>query len=346
MKKWVSLFLCLLLFGGMVCAQAQDIVNVYNWEDYIDQFVLERFEEETGIKVNYLNFTSNEDMLVQVRANPEAFDVVFPADYAVERLIAEDRLEPLNFDNIPSAKANTVDWLQNPSYDKEGKYSVPYMWATLGLLYNKDKVTAEPNSWSVLWDMQYKDNIFMYDSIRPVMGIGLKAAGYSMNSTNPLELEAAKAKLIEQKQLGVVRAYQLDETKDKMIANEVAIAVIWSGDAQYAISHNDRLAYAVPSEGSAIGVDSMVIPKGARNKENAEKFIEFMCRPDIARINSEAIGYPSANAKAIALMGSGYSDNPVMNPSKETIQNLEFFVDIQNFIDLYNAIWLEVKNAK
>lgn len=346
MKKILSVFLSLLLMTSLVSVHAKGVVNVYNWEDYIDRSVLELFEQETGIKVNYLNFTSNEDMLVQVRANPEAFDVVFPADYAVERLIAEDRLEPLNFDNIPSAKVNTVEWLQNASYDPEGKYSVPYMWATLGLLYNTDMVKEEVTGWNILWNEQYKGNVFMYDSIRPAMGIGLKMAGFPMNSTNPIELEAAKEKLVQQKQMGMVKAYQLDETKDKMIANEAAVAVLWSGDAQFAIDHNPSLAYVVPTEGSAVGVDAMVIPKGARNKENAELFIEFMSRPDVARMNSEAIGYPTANAKAIELMGSEYTDNPVKNPSQETISNLEFFVDIHNFIDLYNAIWLEVKNTK
>lgn len=346
MKKIVSVFLLFSLLLSVMLVNAEGVVNVYNWEDYIDQSVLEMFEAETGIKVNYMNFTSNEDMLVQLRANPESFDVVFPADYAVERLIAEGRLEELNFANIPSAKANTIDWLQNPSYDKDGKYSVPYMWATLGLLYDTTKVQEPVTSWNILWNEKYKNNIFMYDSIRPGMGIGLKYAGFSMNSTNPMELEAAKEKLVEQKHMGMVKAYQLDETKDKMIAEEAAIAVLWSGDAQFAIEHNDKLAYAIPEEGSAVGVDAMVIPKGARNKENAEKFIEFMCRADVAKINSEAIGYPSANAKGIELMGESYTGNPVKNPPMETIEKLEFFVDIQEFIDLYSNIWVEVKNTK
>lgn len=345
MKKFLSAMLAIALLLSMSSALAEGVVNVFNWEDYISEETLRLFTKETGIRVDYMNFTTNEDMLVQVRTQPGAFDVIFPSDYIVERLIAEDRLEELNFENIPNS-SYTLDWLQNPAYDPEHKYSIPYMWGTVGILYNTTKVMDPVTSWDILWDENYKGTVFMLDSIRDTLGLALKSLGYSMNTRNPLEIEAAKQKLITQKSSGMVKAYQVDETKDKMVAGEGALAVVWSGDAQYAIDLNPDLAYAIPEEGSNIWVDAMVIPKGAKNKENAEKFIDFMCRPDIAQLNSQKIGYSSPNTEAIILMGEDYAKQLTTNPPQEILAKSEFFSDIQDFIEFYNAIWLEVKNAK
>lgn len=345
MKKFLSAILAIALVLSMSPAFAEGVVNVFNWEDYISEETLRLFTEETGIRVDYMNFTTNEDMLVQVRTQPGAFDVIFPSDYIVERLIAEDRLEELNFENIPNSNY-TLDWLQNPAYDPAHKYSIPYMWGTVGILYNTTKVNDPVTSWDILWDENYKGTVFMLDSIRDTLGLALKSLGYSMNTRNPLEIEAAKQKLIAQKSSGMVKAYQVDETKDKMVAGEGALAVVWSGDAQYAIDLNPDLAYAIPEEGSNIWVDAMVIPKGAKNKENAEKFIDFMCRPDIAQLNSQKIGYSSPNTEAIKLMGEEYANQLTTNPPQEILAKSEFFSDIQDFIEFYNAIWLEVKNAK
>ena len=309
MKKLLSLLMLLCLTLTVApAALAEEVVNVYNWEDYIAPEVLTLFTEETGIKVNYMCFTTNEDMIVQVEANPGAFDVCFPS---------------------------------------ENKYSVPYMWGTVGILYNKDMIPEPNQSWSILWDTQYQKNVFMLDSYRDSMGITLKYLGYSMNSREVPELMAAKDKLIEQKQSGVVKAYQVDETKDKMVAGEAALALMWSGDAQYAIDLNDHLDYFVPSEGSNIWVDGAVILKSARNKENAEKFINFLCRPDIAQMNCEYIWYSSPNKGAIELMGEEYENNHVLNPSQEVQDRCEFFHDIDDtFRKIYENLWMEIKNTK
>ena len=345
MKKWLVLLLSLALLLPLA-ASAQEVVNVYNWEDYIDEAVLDQFEEETGIHVNYMRFTTNEDMMVSVRANPGAYDVIFPSEYCVERLIAEDLLAEINYDNVPNM-SYTLENLLNPDYDPDNAHSVPYMWGTVGILYNTTMVSEPVDSWGILWDTDYMNNVFMLDSIRDTMGVTLKYLGYSMNTRDPVALEAAKQKLIEQKQSGVVKAYQVDETKDKMVAGEAALAVMWSGDAQYAIDLNSDLAYAIPKEGSNVWVDCMVIPKDAKNKENAEKFINFLCRPDIAQKNCEAIWYSSPNTGAIELMGEEYTSNTVMNPSEEDIANCEYFNDIdEGFLAVYNALWQEVKNAK
>ena len=347
MKKWIALILiaCMLIPTASFAENA-GVVNIFNWEDYIDEQTLEMFTAETGIKVNYMNFTTNEDMLVQVEATPSAFDVVFPSDYAVERMITKGLLEKIDYANVPNME-QILPELRNATYDPTGEYSVPYMWGTVGILYNNKMVTEPVDSWAILWDTKYKSNVFMMDSIRDTMGITLKYIGESMNTRDPIALEKAKDMLIQQKQAGIVKAYQVDETKDKMVAGEAALAVMWSGDAQYAIDLNpEDLAYVVPNEGSNVWVDAMVIPKGAKNKANAEAFINFMSRPDIAKLNCEAIWYSSPNAGAIELMGKEYISNPVMNPTPEVVERCEYFNDIQDFIAIYNALWLDIKSAK
>ncbi len=343
-KRFVCLLLVLLTLCLPLAGVAEEVVNVFNWEDYISQEALDQFTQETGITVNYMNFTTNEDMIVKVRNSPSSFDVVFPSDYMIERMIAEDLLAPIDFNNVPNFQYIEQSLL-NPTYDPTGAYSVPYMWGTVGILYNKTMVSEPVTSWGILFDTKYKNNVFMIDSIRDCLGVTLKYLGYSMNTRDPLELNAAKELLIQQKKDGIVKAYQVDETKDKMVAGEAALALVWSGDAQYAIDLNPDLAYVVPDEGSNIWVDGMVILKDAKNKENAEKFIDFMCRPDIAAMNCEEIWYSSPNTGAIELMGTEYSDNLTMNPTQDIIDRCEFFNDIQDFIEIYNAMWLEIKSA-
>ena len=346
MKKLLSVFLLLALLIAAVPASAEGVVNVYNWEDYIDPAAITLFEKETGIKVNYMCFTTVEDMIVQVEANPGAFDVCFPSDYIIERMIKKDMLAEINFDNVPNA-VQTIDYLRNPDYDPEEKFSVPYMWGTVGVLYNKTMIPDPEKSWATMWNTKYQNQVFMLDSIRDSMGVTLKSLGYSMNTQEIPAIMAAKQKLIEQKKSGVVKAYQVDETKDKMVAGEAALALMWSGDAMYAIDLNEDLDYFIPEEGSNVWVDGAVIPKTAKNKENAEAFINFLCRPDIAQMNCEYICYSSPNKGAIELMGEEYTGNHVQNPDAALLEKCEFFHDIDSaFLSIYEAMWMEVKNTK
>ncbi len=324
---------------------AQEVVNVFNWEDYIDPTALKLFTEETGIKVNYMNFTTNEDMMVQVRTSEGAFDVVFPSDYCVERLLAEDLLLPISADSVPNA-AGLMDWLKNPSYDINNRHSIPYMWGTVGVLYDTTRVQGDVNSWSVVFSEFNKGEVFMLDSIRDSMGIALRYLGYSMNTRDPMELKAATDLLVAQKEAGIVKAYQVDETKDKMVAGEGVVAVMWSGDAQYAINLNENLAFSIPVEGSNVWVDAMVIPRSAQNVENALKFIDFMCRPDVAQMNVEYISYSTPIQEVVDALGDEYQNNVAQNPSQEAIDRCEFFHDIHDFLEVYNTLWAQVKNAK
>ncbi|HHT15182.1 MAG TPA: ABC transporter substrate-binding protein [Clostridiales bacterium] len=325
--------------------QAQEVVNVFNWEDYIDPAALKLFTEETGIKVNYMNFTTNEDMMVQVRTSEGAFDIVFPSDYCVERLLAEDLLLPIAPEKVPYV-SGLMDWLKNPSYDANNAHSIPYMWGTVGVLYDTTRVQGDVNSWSVVFSEDNKGEVFMLDSVRDSMGVALKYLGYGMNTRDPMELKAATDLLIAQKEAGIVKAYQVDETKDKMVAGEGVVAVMWSGDAQYAINLNENLAYSIPEEGSNVWVDAMVIPRSAQNVDNALTFINFMCRPDIAQMNVEYISYSTPIQEVVDTLGEEYQNNVAQNPSQEDIDRCEFFHDIHDFLEVYNTLWAQVKNAK
>ncbi|MBE5776956.1 MAG: spermidine/putrescine ABC transporter substrate-binding protein [Clostridiales bacterium] len=344
MKKLAFTLVLILLVSLFSSALAAEEVNVYNWEDYIDEQVLEMFEQETGIKVNYINFTTNEDMMVQLRANPGAFDVIFPSDYCVERMIAENLIQPIDMSKITNY-AQIDPRLLNADYDPTNEYSVPYMWGTVGILYNSTMVDEEITSWSAMFDEKYAGQVFMMDSYRDTLGAALKYLGYSMNTRVPAELSAARDLLIEQKQKGIVKAYQVDETKDKMVLGEAAMALMWSGDAQYAIDRNPDLKFVVPEEGSNIWVDPMVISSTAQNPDNAHLLIDFLTRPEIAKMNCDYIRYSSPNLGAIELMGAEYTENSVLNPDTAITDRCEYFHDVGDFINVYNTIWGQIKGS-
>lgn len=321
-------------------------VIVYNWGEYLDPDTLDMFEEETGIKVIYDEFETNEIMYPKVEAGGAEYDVICPSDYMIQKMIENDLLAEINWDNIPNAKANigAQYWEQSKGFDSENKYSVPYCWGTVGILYNKTMVDEPIDSWSVLWDEKYNDNILMQDSVRDAFMVGLKLNGYSMNSTDREELELAKNSLIAQKPL--IQAYVIDQVRDKMIGGEAAIGVIYSGEAIYTQRENPDLEYVIPKEGTNVWIDSWVITKNAPNKENAEKFIDFMCRPEIALMNFEYITYSTPNDAARALIeDEDIRNSSIAFPNLSQYSNLETFQYLGEEADqLYNELWKEVKS--
>lgn len=268
---------------------------VYNWGDYIDEDVIGKFEKEYDVRVVYDTFSTNEDMYVKITSGGSKYDVLFPSDYMIKRMIDEGLLEKINSDNVPNEKYIDSRF-KNLEHDPNNEYSIPYMWGTLGILYNKKMVTDPVESWDILWNPKYRKQILMVDSQRDAIGIALQKLGYSLNSVNPTELEAAKQELIKQKEM--VLAYVIDEAKDKMIAGEAALAVVWSGDAVYAMRENPDLDYAVPKNGGNLWFDGMVIPKTTQNKELAELFINFMNEPEIALANAEYTAYSTPHLEA------------------------------------------------
>ncbi|MGB4378942.1 MAG: ABC transporter substrate-binding protein [Limnochordia bacterium] len=313
---------------------------VYNWGDYIDESVLDRFEEEYNVRVVYDTFSTNEDMYVKVKSGGSKYDVLFPSDYMIKRMIDEDLLQKINLENVPNDKY--IDpMFKGLDHDPNNEYSVPYMWGTLGILYNKNMVSDPVDSWDILWNEKYRKQILMVDSQRDAIGIALQKLGNSLNSTDPAELEAAKHELIKQKEL--VLAYVVDEAKDKMVAEEAALAVVWSGDAVYAMRENSNLAYAVPKNGGNLWFDGMVIPKTAQNKELAEAFINFMNEPEIALANAEYTGYSTPHMDAREKLSLEGDIEKVAYPNPEDIANAEVFVHIGEMLREYDRIWTEVK---
>ena len=351
MKK-IALLLCLILslsamlpaFAEEAASLAGTTLTVFNWYDYIDPAVIDLFESETGATVKYVNFTNNEEMYTKIEAVPGTYDVIFPSDYMIERMINKGMLEELNVANMPNL-ANVMESLRNPAYDAESKFSVPYMWGTVGILYNTEKVSGEITSWKSLFDGSNKGNIFMMNSMRDTVGLALKYLGYSLNTRDMDELYEAMDLLVEQKMDNLIAGYILDEAKDKMAGNEAAIAVVYSGDAQYAIEKNDALKYVIPEEGSNIWVDGMCIPKGTKNKEAAEMFIDFLCRPDVAQMNYEYIYYCSPIQAVVDGLSEEEAAMNTLNPTAEEVARCEFFNDVFDCMDLYEEVWMEVRLA-
>lgn len=320
-------------------------VIVYNWGEYLDPAVIDMFEEETGIEVVYDEYETNEIMYPKVSAGATDYDVVCPSDYMIQKMIENDLLAELNFDNIPNSKNIGTEYFeQSKEFDPENKYSIPYCFGTVGILYNKTMVKEPIDSWNVLWDEQYKNNILMQDSVRDAFMVGLKKLGYSMNSVNEKELEEAKNALIEQKPL--TQAYVVDQVRDKMIGDEAAIGVIYSGEAIYTQRENENLEYVIPKEGTNVWIDSWCILKDAPNKENAEKFIDFLCRPDIALMNFEYITYSTPNTEARKLIeDEAIRNSEIAFPDLSKYDNLETFKYLGEDADkIYNELWKEVKS--
>ena len=336
--------------GGIFYSSKEDLsgtnqVIVYNWGEYLDPEVITLFEKETGINVVYEEFETNEIMYPKVQSGAIAYDVVCPSDYMIQRMIENDLLAELNFDNIPNVKNIGQEYFkQSRQFDSENKYSVPYCWGTVGILYNKTMVDEPIDSWSVLWDKKYIDNILMQDSVRDAFAVALKYKGHSLNSTDLDELEEAKELLIEQKPL--VQAYVIDQVRDKMIGNEAAIGVIYSGEAIYTQLENPNLEYVIPKEGSNVWIDSWVIPKNAKHKENAEAFINFLCRPDIAKMIFDYITYSTPNTAARELIEDpAIRNSKIAFPDASELERCETFQFLGDKNDaIYNKLWREIKS--
>ena len=331
---------------------ASNELYVYNWGEYIDESVIQDFEAETGIHVVYDLFETNEEMYPVIEAGGVAYDVVCPSDYMIQKMVENDLLAEIDFDNIPNIDQIDPEYMErSKSFDPENKYSVPYCWGTVGILYNTSMVAPEdvPTKWADLWDEKFSGEILMQDSVRDAFMVALKSLGYSMNTTNDAELQEARDLLIAQKPL--VQAYVIDQVRDKMIGGEAAVGVIYSGEMLYIQEEVENLGldydleYVIPEEGTNVWIDSWVIPANAKNKENAEKWIDFLCRPDIAKMNFEYITYPPPNKGAFDLLDEELQNNKAVFPDIDSLENSEVFQYLGDEVDaLYNNYWKEVKS--
>ncbi len=323
-------------------------INVYNWGEYISDGsdsdipdINAEFEKLTGIKVNYSTYATNEELYAKLKGGGANYDIIIPSDYMISRMIDEGMLEEINYDNIPNIGYIGEEY-RNKDYDPDNRYSVPYTWGTVGIIYNIYEVEEKDFGWEILWDEKYADRILMFDNPRDAFAIGQNMLGFSLNTENPAELEAVAEKLSEQKK--VVQAYVMDEVFDRMGAEEAALAPYYAGDAKTLMDEFEFLDFKIPESGTNSFYDAICIPKGSKNKKAAEMYINFLCEPDVAYYNADYIGYSTPNTAAFEMLddevkndGFSYPDAAFLTEKTEVFKNLSDSAN-QKMQDLWTKI--------
>ena len=320
-------------------------LTIYNWGDYIDPALIKKFEKETGIKVIYQTFDSNEAMMTKVSQGGTTFDVAVPSEYAISKMKEEKLLIPLDHSKLPNLKYINKRFL-DLSFDENNEYSIPYFWGTVGIIYNPEMLGGKTmKSWDDLWDKDLRNKILLVDGSREVIGMGLNSLNYSLNDTDEAHLQEAKRKL--DKLTPNIKAIVGDEIKMLLANEEAAVGLVWSGDASEIMDENDKLDYVVPEEGSNLWFDNMVIPKTADNLEGAHAFINFMLEPKNAAVNAEYVGYSTPNDKALEYLPEEISGDERFYPDEELTSRLEVYENLgKKMLAHYNELFLEFKMHK
>lgn len=335
--------------GGYDRSLAGTVINVYNWGQYISDGsdgtldVNAEFTRRTGIIVNYSTYDSNETLYTKLKTGGASYDVIIPSDYMVAKLIEENLLLPLNFDNIPNYRYIDEEF-KNKSFDPGNAYSVPYTWGCTGVIYNTKYVTDPVTGWDALWNEKYSGKILMFENSRDAFAVGALLLGLDVNSTDPADLDAIAEKLSEQRPL--VQAYVMDQCYEQMINEEAWLVSYYAGDFLQMQAENPSLAFCLPKEGFNLFIDSMCIPVSCANKAAAEAYINFLCDPEICGRNLEAIGYSAPNSAAKAYMSEETAQNAVAYPDSETLSRGVSFENLPNDTIRYvNDLWLKVRTG-
>lgn len=352
LKKLAVLLMTLLVlsvFPASAVSAADDTVylRVYNWGEYVSNGedgtldTIKEFERRfPHIKVDYTTYATNEELYAKLKSGAASYDVIFPSDYMISRMIEEDMLVKLNFDNIPNF-SDVMDSFKNLEYDPTNEYSVPYTWGTVGIVYNTTMVEEAPTSWEALWDPAYTNQILMFNNSRDAFGIALKKLGYSQNTTDKAKLDEAAEELKEQK--SVLQAYVMDEIFDKMQSGEAALAPYYAGDALTMIADNPDLAFAIPEEGTNRFVDAMVIPKGVRYQKEAEQFINFMLETDIAMANIEYLGYSTPQQSVYDQLDEEIIHDGISYPDDTVLAKCDTFINLPDETNDYmKELWVDI----
>ncbi len=344
MKKFGFVIACVMLFTLTLSScksyAPNEVVYVYNWGEYIDSSVNDKFEQETGIKVVYSEYDNNESMYATLKNGSAKYDVVFPSDYMVSRLISEDMVEPLNFDNIPNFQY-IMDNFKGLEYDPQNAYSVPYTWGIIGLLYNT-KYVEKPTSWSALWDERYSGKTLMYNNSRDAIGISLIKNGQDVNTTDTAVLDAAAADLLELKK--GLQMMVSDEIFNLMESASAYITPAYGGDAITMMEENPDLSYVIPEEGTNLFVDAMCVVKGSRNKEAAEKYINFLCRQDIAELNRAETCYSTPQQQVYDNLDEDTKNELIEYPTDDILAKSQVYTNLpQETLDYYSKLWADIK---
>jgi spermidine/putrescine-binding protein len=312
----------------------------FTWTDYVSPELLESFERRTGAKVVVDTFSSNEELLAKLQSGASGYDVTVPSDFMVSVMIQQGLLAELDLAQIPNAQL-LADSLQRLPVDPAHRYSVPYLWGTVGIGYDSSVILTPPDSWAALWDERYKGKISMLNDQREVFGAVLRSLGRSMNTRDPAVITQAKARLLEQKPL--VKTYTSDHFDHLLASGEVVLAHGWGGPVARAMALKPSIKYVVPKEGATIWADCLVIPKTSRNKALALQFINYLLDREVAARTSERLLFASANRESRNLVRPDVRDNPAVYPPEAILGRLEWMRDVGEAIRLYDRAWTELK---
>ncbi len=329
------IFIGINMFG---CDGGKNQLNVFTWSGYVSDDIRRGFETEYGVKVVVDIYANNEDLLAKIQAGATGYDIIMPSDYMVSIMIKEDLLADLNRDNIPNFK-NIGPLFLGKYFDPDNKHSIPYTYGTTGIAYDSSVVSPAPDSWSVLWDEKYKNQFSLLDDEREALGISLKLLGYSLNSTDPEHLRLAKNQLINQKPL--VKQYK-SEAEELLIAGDVVMAHCWSGDAFRAAAARPSIRYIIPKEGSSQFIDNVCIPKSAPHKDLAEKFINYLLRPEVNAKITMFTKYGTCVPAAKEHLPEELQQHEFIYPPAEVMESLEWLKDLGDFTKQYSRAWDEI----
>ncbi len=343
MKKIMAFIIFLLLPATVFAAQGE--LYFYNWSEYLPEAVLEQFTKETGIKVIYTTYDSNEAMYAKIKLLGGAgYDLVVPSGYYVSKMGREGLLHVIDHAKIPNLK-NIADRHLDRPFDPKNKYSIPYLWGSTGIIVNTGSIEASAvTAWADLWKPEFKGKVLLLNDVRDVFFMGLKVIGKSGNTTDPEEIRQAYEKLAQL--MPNVRVFNSDTPRIPFVTQEVSVGMIWNGEAYMAAQENEKFTYVYPREGAMLWMDNLVIPAKAKNIENAYSLINFLLRPEIAKQICEEIGYASPNAEAVKLLDPETRNNRIIYPTDEDLKNADYQVDVGGAITIYEKYWERLKTGR
>ncbi|KEJ03518.1 spermidine/putrescine ABC transporter permease [Clostridium botulinum A2B7 92] len=349
-KKALSFIVILLMVTGMgftifgnTAKTEKQVLNIFNWSEFLPQSVIEQFEKEYNVKVNYSTFSSNEEMLAKLMGGNVPYDLVVTSDYAIEIMTKQKLVQPIDKNNVLNL-ANIDENVLGLAFDPKNTYSLPYMWGGNNIVIDKTKITKKITSFDDLWDSEFKNSMVILDDPRVMIGLALQKNGYSINSKNPKELQKAKEDLI--KLMPNVKAFDSESPKTLLINGEASIGYVWGTEAYLAKLENPNLEVVLTKEGVIPQYDNFVIPKKAKNKKLAEEFINFIYKPEISAQVSEEFPYANPNKAAYPLMDKDKLNDIAVYPPREAVEGNELIKDVGETTKLYDDIWTEIKNSK
>ncbi|APU59478.1 extracellular solute-binding protein [Clostridium botulinum] len=349
-KKILSFIVILLMVTGIgftifgnTAKTEKQVLNIFNWSEFLPQSVIEQFEKEYNVKVNYSTFSSNEEMLAKLMGGNVPYDLVVTSDYAIEIMTKQKLIQPIDKNNVPNL-SNIDKNVLDLAFDPKNTYSLPYMWGGNNIVIDKTKITKKITSFNDLWDSQFKNSMVILDDPRVMIGLALQKNGYSINTKNPKELQKAKEDLI--KLMPNVKAFDSESPKTLLINGEASIGYVWGTEAYLAKLENPNLEVVLTKEGVIPQYDNFVIPKKAKNKKLAEEFINFIYKPEVSAQVSEEFPYANPNKAAYPLMDKNKLNDIAVYPPREAIEGNELIQDVGETTKLYDDIWTEIKNSK